>query len=140
MIQDRDSARLVFVEVWQKYQQNQPLEPLQELILSVILEHPEYQAILDKGQESVKLDFSPEAGVTNPFLHMGMHITIKEQVQADRPAGIMDLYQVLSVKFSDQHALEHEMMECLGEVLWNAQRDNTMPDENAYLDSLKRLA
>lgn len=140
MIQDRDSARQFFLDVWAKYKNKQRLEPLEELVLATVLEHPEYHALLDRGQESVRLDFSPEEGRINPFLHMGMHITIKEQVQADRPAGVASQYQILLEKSDDEHELQHRMMECLGEVLWNAQRNNTMPDEVAYLQALKRLS
>jgi len=32
------------------------------------------------------------------------------------------------------------MIECLGQALWLAQRDNTMPDDNAYLSCLKKLS
>lgn len=140
-IQDRETARRFFFRVWQKYgQKNTQLEPLEELVLSVILEHPEYHRYLREEAESVHDDFSPEAGRTNPFLHMGMHIAIKEQIAADRPAGISALYRLLlEKKWSDIHELEHNMMECLGESLWIAHRNNMMPDERMYMECLKRL-
>ncbi len=75
----------------------------------------------------------------NPFLHMGMHITIKEQVSVDRPAGIKTVYQKLLSKTGSEVEAEHLMLDCLGEALWLAQRNNTMPDEMQYLSCLKKL-
>jgi hypothetical protein len=31
------------------------------------------------------------------------------------------------------------MMECLGQALWQAQRDQTHPDEMAYLECLRKI-
>jgi hypothetical protein len=138
-VKDRNDARAYFIEVWQKYRHKQPLEALEQLILDVILAHPEYHDVLEKGNESLELDFSPEAGGINPFLHMSMHIAIKEQVETDRPAGIHDLCQVLLNKINDQHEMEHKIMDCLGESLWSAQRNNCLPDELAYMESVRAL-
>lgn len=140
MIQDRDSGRKFFLEVWEKHKQQTALEPLEQLVLQVILEHPEYHAILDLGEEKIAaMEFTPEGGVTNPFLHMGMHIAIREQVGSNRPAGITALYQQLLHSHVSAQELEHSMMECLGETLWQAQRDNVLPDEAQYLERVKRL-
>ena len=92
------------------------------------------------GDDVVRREFTPEQGQTNPFLHMGMHITLQEQVSADRPVGITSLYVNMLSRTGDAHKLEHRMMECLGETLWEAQRNNTPPDEQLYLERLKRLA
>ncbi len=138
-VQNRDDARAYFVQVWQKYKDKRSLEALEQLILDVILAHPEYHAVLDRGKNSFKLDYSPEAGGVNPFLHMSMHIAVKEQIGTDRPAGIRDLYEGLLQKYGDQHALEHKIMDCLGESLWLAQRNNSMPDERAYMENIRAL-
>lgn len=139
-IRDRDTGRRFFIEVWQKYNEAVELEPLEQLVLGVILGHPEYHQYLHDEEIATNLEFAPESGKTNPFLHMGMHIAIKEQVQSDRPVGIRELYQSLNEKrFQDQHPLEHEMMECLGEMLWQAQRNKMMPDENAYLECIRKI-
>ena len=84
-------------------------------------------------------DYTPEMGQTNPFLHMGMHIAIREQLGGDRPAGILAVHQRLCRRL-DSHAAEHLMMECLGETLWEAQRGGGEPDERVYLERLRRLA
>jgi len=119
--------------------QNQSvLEPMEAIIADVVKLHPEYHPLLEKGESVVEKDFSPEDGQTNPFLHMGMHITLREQAGGDRPAGIQAIYQKL-VQQKGMHETEHAMMECLGQALWNAQRLNQMPDENAYLACLRQL-
>ncbi len=140
MIQDRESSRRFFVQVWKKFESGQPLQQLEELVLGVIQEHPEYHNLLDRDEEFLLQEFTPETGITNPFLHMGMHIAIREQVKSDRPAGIRKIYQNLVAKSASVHNLEHRMMECLGEALWSAQRNNTLPDDASYLDCIKRIS
>jgi hypothetical protein len=138
MFQSRDEIRQVYLKVWQKMQNQSVLEPMEAIIADVVKLHPEYHPLLEKGESVVEKDFSPEDGQTNPFLHMGMHITLREQAGGDRPAGIQAIYQKL-VQQKGMHETEHAMMECLGQALWNAQRLNQMPDENAYLACLHQL-
>ena len=138
MFQSRDEIRQVYLKVWQKMQNQSVLEPLEAIIADVIRLHPEYHSMLETGETAKQKDYSPEDGQTNPFLHMGMHITLREQAGGDRPAGILDIYQKL-VQQKGIHATEHAMMECLGQTLWNAQRHDAMPDENAYLECLRQL-
>lgn len=138
MFQSRDEIRQVYLKVWQKMQNQSVLEPLEAIIADVIKLHPEYHSMLETGETVKQKDFSPEEGQTNPFLHMGMHITLREQAGGDRPAGILDIYQKL-VQQKGIHETEHAMMECLGQTLWNAQRQDAMPDENAYLACLRQL-
>ncbi len=139
MFQSRDEIRQVYLKVWQKMQNQSVLEPLEAIIADVIRLHPEYHPMLEVGETAKQKDFSPEDGQTNPFLHMGMHITLREQAGGDRPPGILGIYQKL-VKQYGIHDTEHAMMECLGEALWNAQRNNALPDESAYLECLRQLA
>lgn len=138
MLQSREEVRQVYLDVWRKMQQQQLLEPMEALIADVIEAHPEYHALLENSEEVRQQDFTPEQGQTNPFLHMGMHIALREQAGADRPAGIADLYRRLSAS-RGQHEAEHAMMECLGQNLWQAQRDGELPDESAYLECIKNL-
>jgi hypothetical protein len=58
----------------------------------------------------------------------------------DRPAGIRRIHETLTRELGERMAAEHRMMDCLAETLWSAQRNNTMPDEQAYLGCLERLA
>lgn len=136
---DRDQLRQFYCDTWEKHcQQNEALSPLEQQITAVIKEHPEYHALLENKEASISADYLPEMGDTNPFLHMGMHLGLREQVSTNRPDGIAELYQSL-VALKGTHDAEHEMMECLAETIWQAQRNNTMPDETAYLASLRKL-
>ncbi len=138
MFQSRDEIRLVYLKVWKKMQDQSLLEPLEAIIADVIQLHPEYHPLLKAGESATEKDYTPEDGQTNPFLHMGMHITLREQAGGDRPVGILVVYQKL-VAQKGIHDAEHAMIECLGEVLWTAQRNNAVPDENAYLTCLRKL-
>jgi hypothetical protein len=138
MFESRDEIRQVYLKVWEKMERQSPLEPLEAIIAEVIQLHPEYHPLLSAGESATDRDYSPEGGQTNPFLHMGMHITLREQSGSDRPAGIQLVYQKL-VAQKGIHDAEHTMIECLGEILWAAQRNQAMPDENAYLACLRKL-
>lgn len=136
---DRDSLRRYYFAVWEKANAGQPLEPLEQIIAGVIREHPEYQPMLRDAEAALGRDYTPEMGQTNPFLHMGMHIAMQEQLGSNRPDGIREAYQQICRRVGDIHAAEHLMMECLGETLWEAQRSGMEPDERAYLDRLRGL-
>ena len=138
MFQSRDEARQVYLTVWRKLQQKQLLEPMEALIAAVIEIHPEYHALLEDSEAAAQNEFTPEQGQTNPFLHMGMHIALREQADSNRPPGMQPIYQKMIARKS-RHEAEHAMMECLGQVLWQAQRDGVEPDQLAYLDCLKKL-
>jgi hypothetical protein len=128
----------MYVEAWRKYRARLPLEPLEDQLVAVIEEHPEYHATLeDPG--SLDRDYSPESGRTNPFLHMGLHLGIREQVATDRPRGISTIHRELARRLGNVHEAEHRMIEKLGEALWLSQRNGLPPDETAYRESLERL-
>ena len=136
---DRDGIRRAYVDAWSKSCAGQPLEPLERLLVEVITEHPEYHAALE-SPDALAREFPPEAGHANPFLHMGLHVAIREQLATDRPPGVRELYAKLRLRIADTHRLEHEFMECLGETLWEAQRSGTAPDEGRYLTLVRRIA
>lgn len=134
----RDQYRRVFADAWRKHSEGAPLEPLERAIVTVIDAHPEYHGLLaDAG--ALTRDYLPETGETNPFLHMGMHVTIVEQITSDRPAGIRALYDGLRRDFPNSHELEHAMMQCLAGSLHEAHEEGRMPDEQRYLACLRRL-
>jgi len=136
--QDRNQLRRFYLQAWQKRQTGQPMEPLEQMVSAIIEQHPEYQPALSDADKALGREYLPEDGETNPFLHLGLHIAIQEQLQADRPAGIRAAYQNLVQRLGDPHSAEHQMMDCLGEALWRAQRDGRPPDESAYLDCVRR--
>ena len=135
---DRGQLRRVFFDSWRKQNQGESLDAMQQAICAIIEQHPEYHALL-ADEASLDRDFAVEDGDHNPFLHMSMHLALHEQISTDRPAGIRPLYQQLCMQQGDAHTAEHRMMECLGESIWQAQRAQRPPDENAYLDCLKKL-
>ena len=134
---NRNDTRQAFFDAWRKMQDGTPMTALETIIADVIRLHPEYHALLDQGPEVLDKDWLPEGGETNPFLHMGMHIAIREQLSIDRPAGIKQAYDALLGKTGDVMQTEHAMLECLGEALWRAQRENRLPDEQAYLACIR---
>lgn len=132
-------TRQMFFDSWHKQRNKQPLTPLEQEIAQVIQAHPEYHAIIENSNKFQEHTYYPELGETNPFLHMGLHLGIREQVMTNRPAGIHALYQNLVMKYHDPLHVEHLMMEQLAECLWLAQKNNTAPDEEQYLAMLHAL-
>ena len=135
---DRDDLRRAWVAAWSKSRAGQALAPLERLLVEVVGEHPEYHPALE-SPDALKREFPPEAGQSNPFLHMGLHVAIREQIATDRPPGVRKLYAKLLPRFADTHGLEHVLMECLAETLWDAQRSGGVPDEARYLRRVRRL-
>jgi hypothetical protein len=130
--------RRFFCEAWRKQRAGEVLQPLEDMVARIVAQHPEYHRLLE-DPAILEQDYTPEAGQTNPFLHMGLHIAIQEQLAADRPPGIREIYQALTRRLVDSHEVEHRMTECLAEGIWEAQRNGTQPDEAAYLERLRKL-
>ncbi len=135
--QNRDQLRRMYADAWRKLTSGAVLTPLESQIATVVQEHPEYHRYL--GEDGFSEEFTPERGETNPFLHMGLHLAIREQVATDRPAGIAALFEGLVEKSGDKLETEHRMIDVLAEVMWESQRSNAPPDERAYLERLKAL-
>ena len=137
---DREQLRRYYLNAWRKYRDNLPMEPVEHAIAEVVAEHPEYHPMLEKGEAILEREYLPEQGEANPFLHMGMHLAIREQVGTNRPAGIRAVYQKLLEAKGTRMDAEHVMMEALAESLWQAQRYGREPDEQEYLRTLKQTA
>lgn len=138
--QDRDGMRRFFIDAWRKARGGSPLEPLEHQIAGLVHNHPEYQALLEAPDVALSRDFPPEGGEGNPFLHLSLHLAILEQVSTDRPPGILTAYRRITARTGDSHQAEHQIMECLAQALWEAQRAGRPPDEPAYLECVQRLA
>lgn len=134
---DRNELRRMYADAWQKRCGGQELSPLEAQIADVVESHPEYHDAV--SNDALDEDYTPDGGRTNPFLHMGLHLGIRDQVASNRPAGIASVYKALATKSGDAHAAEHQMIDCLAETLWEAQSQNNAPDENKYLRHLQRL-
>lgn len=137
--QNREQIRRFFQQAWKKRLADEALDGIEALIVQVIEQHPEYHRLITDPDAPDK-DFHIDDAQTNPFLHMGMHITLAEQLGSDRPAGIRNLHQKITLKTGDAHEAEHKMMECLGLILWEAQRSGQAPDEQAFLSCMRKLA
>jgi len=136
----RDQVRAFFLDVWSKYRQGAQLAGLETTALDLIVQHPEYQGILTDRESALTRDWTPEDGETNPFLHLSMHLAIEEQLSIDQPPGVRAAFGQLAAARGDRHSALHAAMECLGEMIWVAQRNGTAPDGAAYLDCLRRGA
>ena len=136
--QSRDQLRETYRAAWRRFKQQHTLSPLDKQVVSVISEHPEYHVIVESAAADLA-NYSPRSGQLNPWLHMGLHLAIREQVSTNRPHGIADVHAKLAKQLGDAHEAEHRMLEVLAEQLWEAQRAGKAPDENAYLERLRIL-
>jgi hypothetical protein len=134
----RDQLREMYRSAWRKFKGQHTLSPLDKQIAAVISEHPEYRVIVESAAADLA-NYSPRGGQLNPWLHMGLHLAIREQVATNRPAGIAEVHARLA-KLAGAHEAEHRMLDVLAEQMWDAQRSGKPPDENAYLDRLRTLA
>ncbi|MHB1585794.1 MAG: DUF1841 family protein [Acidiferrobacteraceae bacterium] len=139
MFSDRGELRGMFFQAWKRFQHHEPLDAAQALVVQVALRHPEYHEILERADAYRDHDYLPDAGVTNPFLHLGLHIALEEQIGMNRPSGIRDCYQRLCHTAGDEHQAQHRMIDCLAETLWQAERTGHIPDEESYLRCIERL-
>ena len=136
----KDDVRRFFCEAWGKHLGGQPLTPLEAIALDWMLEHPEYHDDLADLPAALLAEYPVEGGRSNPFLHLSMHLAVSEQVSIDQPPGIRRAYEVLAARRGSLHEAAHELIECLGEVVWQAQRTRSLPDSNAYLECIERRA
>lgn len=135
----KDEVRRFFCETWRKTQANEILTPLEAIARDWMLQHPEYHDELSDPDAAQAADYDIAKGQSNPFLHLAMHLSITEQVSIDQPPGIRGAYQLLAAKLGE-HEAQHQVMECLGEMLWTAQRNGTPPDGVAYIECVMRRA
>ncbi len=138
--QSRDQLRAAYIDAWRKRREGLPMAPLEMQIADVVELHPEYQRALEDPDNVLDRDYSPEGGQSNPFLHMGLHLAVRDQLATDRPAGVRQAFDALIRKAGTTHDAEHELIECLAETLWEAQRSGLPPDEQAYLVRARRRA
>lgn len=134
----RDEARQFLFDSWRKRREGVLLTPLEDLLAQLIEKHPEYHAVLESPGLHQEKEYTPESGTSNPFLHLMMHLTIEEQISIGQPHGIREHFRRLSEHFQSEHDAQHRMMECLGEMLWQAQRNGTAPDAAIYLACLEQ--
>ena len=135
----REEVREFFCTTWQKYQDGHVLTPLEMIASQWMEQHPEFHKILGDPSGALEQEFTPEKGMTNPFLHLSMHLSISEQISIDQPPGIRHIANTLSRKLDSEHEAQHQIMECLGQVLWQAQNQSKPLDVTDYIELLKKL-
>jgi hypothetical protein len=134
----RDESRRFLAGAWAKFRAAQPLSQLERLAAELIAMHPEYHGLLEDAERHLDRDYLPEAGETNPFLHLSLHVAVAEQIAIDQPPGLRAHFERLRAARGDEHAALHVLVECLGETIWQSQRTSTPPDANVYLGCLER--
>jgi Domain of unknown function (DUF1841) len=134
----RDQSRQFLFDVWGKHRGKAALTPLESMALAIVLEHPEYHGVLDDRERYLDREWKPEGGETNPFLHLSMHLAIEEQVSIDQPPGIRSAVEKLAARRGSMHDAQHDVMDCLAEVIWQAQRNRAGFDNATYLQCLDR--
>ena len=136
----QNDVRRFFCEAWRKHVAGLPLTPIEAQAADWINEHPEYHDDLADVDAALAAVFDVEAGRSNPFLHLSMHLSLTEQVGIDQPRGIKQAFELLRHRLGSAHDAQHEVMECLGQMLWASQRSGLPPDGQAYLDCVRRRA
>ena len=136
----QNDVRRFFCDAWRKHVDALPLTPVEAQAADWIHEHPEYHADLADVNAALAAVFDVEAGRSNPFLHLSMHLSITEQVGIDQPRGIKQAVELLSARRGSAHDAQHEVMECLGEMIWQSQRSGTPPDGDRYIECVRRRA
>ncbi|TAG49003.1 MAG: DUF1841 family protein [Betaproteobacteria bacterium] len=134
----RDQARQFFIDTWAKLGRNDVLTALEQKAAAIFVQHPEYHRVLERPESFITQDWRPESGDINPFLHFGFHLAIQEQLDIDQPPGIRAIHDQLAAKHDDEHAAKHEILECLGETLWQSQRTGQALDAALYLQLLRQ--
>ena len=136
----RDQARLFFLEAWRKHGAKELVSPLEDAAIRLISLHPEYHRLLEDPDAALAREWTPESGEANPFLHLSLHLAVAEQLSVDQPPGLRAAFEALLARTGDRHAALHGVLECLGEAMWRAQKSQSPPDGEAYVECVRRKA
>ena len=133
--QDRKKQREFLANSWKKYTSNIPLEPLEEQLVSIIEIHPEYHNLIG----NIESEYFPEQGEVNPFLHINLHLALRDQLSINQPKGVKEAHQKLINHYKDPHVVEHLMMECITKMIYLSQKNNTPINQEVYLNCIISL-
>ena len=131
-------VRRFFCETYRKQEAREILTPLEAIARDWVLQHPEYASAFGDVDTALATDYGVEQGAANPFLHLSMHLSIAEQISIDQPPGIRDACHALARRLDSTHEAHHQIMECLGEMIWQSQRSGLPPDGAAYIECVRR--
>jgi hypothetical protein len=135
---NRDQVRRFFFDAWRKHRDGAVLTDLEHMAVDLIVSHPEYHVLLQDEEATLSRDYLAETGEHNPFLHLSLHLAIAEQLSIDQPPGLRAAYDRLLARSGNRHDALHAILECLGETVWQAQRDGRPPDGEAYLECVRK--
>jgi hypothetical protein len=136
----QQDVRRFFCDCFRKSHAREILTPIEAIAADWIQQHPEYDDVLNNPDVALEANYSVDQGKSNPFLHLSMHLSISEQISVDQPRGVKRAFQILAKRLNSEHDAHHQMMECLGEMMWNSQRTNLPPDGEAYVEALCKRA
>ncbi len=136
----QSDVRRFFCAAYNKWLIKETMDGIETIAALWIAEHPEYHSDLSDAETAVGRDYAVDAGRTNPFLHLSMHLSISEQCSIDQPRGIQAAVEALTSKLDSLHDAHHVAMEALGSMMWESQRSHQPPDGEAYIESIKKAA
>ncbi len=116
------------------------MEAIETIASQWLEDHPEYHGDFADADAALAKIYDVEAGKTNPFLHLSMHLSISEQCSIDQPRGIRQAVELLAARRNSLHDAHHEAMDCLGQMVWESQRAGRPPDGDAYIACVQRHA
>lgn len=135
---NRSENREYFFEVWKKYQNKHPLDAMESKVLSILQMHPELHILLNDPEKYLESDFFAELGESNPFLHLGLHTAVMEQLSVDQPKGIRKLFNKACQRFADEHEAYHCVMNSLAIELHEMYENNRTFNEALYFKRIKK--
>lgn len=130
-------VRRFFCATFTKQRDHAVLTPIEAIARDWIVQHPEYADALGDIDAALAADYSVEQSKANPFLHLSMHLSIAEQISIDQPPGIRAAFLALARRLDSEHEAHHQIMECLGQMMWESQRNGVPPDGSGYVECVK---
>jgi len=133
-------VRRFFCEVFAKGRRDAPMEAIEQLAYGWIEQHPEFHGELADLDGALRRMTEISDNRENAFLHLSMHLSVSEQCSIDQPPGIRQAVELLTHRLDSLHEAHHEVMDCLGRMVWESQRSGRPPDGHAYIDAVRQRA
>lgn len=123
--------RVFFLQAWKKHLQGSKLSDLESQVRDVLLLYPQYISELNQDKTYPLED--------NPYIQMGLHLTVWDQVRTNRPEGIRPWFLEACVANS-QKEVEQLMLMVLRQTVYVSYQAGNLPCEQKYLNILKNSA
>lgn len=125
---NRSEQRAFLSNAWVKFQNNEDLDPMEFQLVEIIKIHPEYHHLI----QTTDAEYFPEHGQVNPFLHINLHLALREQLSINQPIEVRLAYDSLLEKIKDPHEVEHTLIDCIAEMIFSAQKNHSSFDYENY--------